>query len=235
MKVCALSDTHGVDPMVFLQDNPPPPDCKVLIHAGDFTGGQVDRTRRVRIGKAHRESFDDFVTEILHVRKTYGFEHIIVVPGNHDQMCYVEEMKCKKRFNEHGIDFLVDESVTIRDPETDQEIKFYGTPWTKEFLNWFFMLEEDGLKRVFQHIPTDTDVLISHGPPYRILDHTINGRNEGSKSLLSVLQNRPWDIKVCIFGHIHEEGGQNRRHEGAWCANVSVAQAGAYGIQYIDV
>ena len=63
-------------------------------------------------------------------------------------------------------------------------------------------------KKIFDQIPTDIkiDILISHGPPYRILDKTLKGSHVGDNYLYSKVINeiKP---KVMIFGHIHESFG----------------------------
>lgn len=47
--------------------------------------------------------------------------------------------------------------------------------------------------------------MITHGPPYGILDRTFKGANVGSKELRSVSLNRK--PRYHIFGHIHEAQG----------------------------
>jgi Icc-related predicted phosphoesterase len=55
-------------------------------------------------------------------------------------------------------------------------------------------------------IPDNTDVLITHGPPFGILDKVIRGyENVGCKILSTeIARVKP---KVHAFGHIHEEFG----------------------------
>lgn len=52
----------------------------------------------------------------------------------------------------------------------------------------------------------DTDVLITHGPPYGMLDLTSEGEKVGCYELTkAVLRVQP---KLHVFGHIHEGYGQ---------------------------
>ena len=44
--------------------------------------------------------------------------------------------------------------------------KIYGSPYTPEFCGWAFMEEREDLKLIWEKIPTDTDILITHGPPF---------------------------------------------------------------------
>ncbi len=55
-------------------------------------------------------------------------------------------------------------------------------------------------------IPVDTDVLITHGPPFGILDETFEKEKVGCEELLKAVNRvRP---KIHIFGHIHEAYGE---------------------------
>ena len=62
------------------------------------------------------------------------------------------------------------------------------------------------------------DVLITHCPPYGILD-VVDGEHQGSSSLMErVMQIKP---KYHIFGHIHEGYGKYEEN-GTTFLNVSV-------------
>lgn len=50
-------------------------------------------------------------------------------------------------------------------------------------------------------IPDKIDVLVTHGPPFGILDKTINKVNAGCKGLLKFVEKI--NPQVHIFGHIH--------------------------------
>lgn len=55
-------------------------------------------------------------------------------------------------------------------------------------------------------IPSDVDVLITHGPPDGILDRNRTGSCCGCRELLyRVLEVKP---RLHVFGHIHEAAGQ---------------------------
>jgi Icc-related predicted phosphoesterase len=72
---------------------------------------------------------------------------------------------------------------------------------------------------IYQQIPDDTDILLTHCPPFGILDQShhpnysnITGeKNLGSKELRKVLDEkceRNCQPKVVAFGHIHGDGGK---------------------------
>lgn len=54
-------------------------------------------------------------------------------------------------------------------------------------------------------IPENTDILVTHGPPYGVLDLNMHKQHTGCKDLLNqVLKIKP---KLHVFGHIHEGYG----------------------------
>jgi Icc-related predicted phosphoesterase len=59
--------------------------------------------------------------------------------------------------------------------------------------------------KLWSAIPEDTDVLVTHGPPFGILDQNYNKEHVGCESLTEhVLRIKP---QLHIFGHIHEDYG----------------------------
>jgi Icc-related predicted phosphoesterase len=63
------------------------------------------------------------------------------------------------------------------------------------------------LKAKWDLIPEDTDVLITHGPPYGHLD-TIQGFSQGCQDLLTAVEYvKP---KFHVFGHVHKGAGLSK-------------------------
>lgn len=60
--------------------------------------------------------------------------------------------------------------------------------------------------RLYSQIPPDTDILITHGPPFGILDQASgSGDHQGCRALLDrILQLKP---KLHVFGHVHGAHG----------------------------
>ena len=58
---------------------------------------------------------------------------------------------------------------------------------------------------VFNLIPDDTDILITHTPPLYILDQVELTGNCGSDALTYAM---PYGVSLNVFGHIHENGGK---------------------------
>lgn len=123
----------------------------------------------------------------------------IIVAGNHD-VCFEKDCALAKSLLNKNIIYLQDEGVKIGG------VKFYGSPWQLPFMDWAFNLPEDELRREFERIPENVDVLITHSPPYGILDSVRKDEHLGSKSLLEkVSKVRP---RYHIFGHIHNGYGK---------------------------
>ena len=103
--------------------------------------------------------------------------------------------------------YLEDESLHL------MGIKFYGSPWQPRFSNSAFNLTRGReLRSVWDKIPSDTDVLITHSPPLGVLDlcrkHTADGGTKpagrcGCEDLLRQVVGRIRP-RYQIFGHVHE-------------------------------
>ena len=103
--------------------------------------------------------------------------------------------------------YLEDNQFTIESPEFSRPIKFWGSPWQPEFYDWAFNLPRlgDELKKYWDMIPDDTDVLITHGPPNEARDFVSNWRQGDVNVGCELLRYRVDQIKpiLHVFGHIH--------------------------------
>lgn len=183
MKIVALSDTHN------LHDQIDVPKADVLVHAGDATG-RGDLREVAAVG------------EWLRGLLTSGtVDHAVFVAGNHDFLFEHQPHIGRAIIEGAGAYYLQDEEVVI------DGVKFYGAPWQPRFYDWAFNLDRGSpLRQVWEKIPEDTDVLITHGPPYGILDRTLGYRenppeNVGCEDLMRRIEVvKP---KYHVFGHIH--------------------------------
>jgi Icc-related predicted phosphoesterase len=103
-----------------------------------------------------------------------------------------------------GLHYLQDSGVEING------VKFWGSPWQPWFHDWAFNLKTSTqLRSKWNLIPTDTDVLLTHGPPFGILDRTQRtGESVGCHELLLAV--RRVSPKLHVFGHIHEGYGMKQ-------------------------
>ena len=132
----------------------------------------------------------------------YPADHIVYVAGNHDWM-FVEFLESEQ---DGRITYLRDASTTING------LVIYGTPRQLPFCRWAYNTTEEDLTRIFKDtIPEHVDIIVSHGPPYGILDLTIDWHQTGSFALRHVIETKKPKLLVC--GHIHEEHGIKRYDE----------------------
>jgi Icc-related predicted phosphoesterase len=177
MIIACIADTHGRAFEI--------PPCDVFIHAGDITaGGSLPETA----------AFAGWLGQQTQAK------HKLLTPGNHDAVFQQEPDLVRHIFS--GIaTVLIDEGATING------VEFWGSPWTPPFMNWWWMMAEDGLKEIYKRMSEDVDILFTHGPPYGIFDTGYQEPHVGSKSLGNAVSHRM--INHHIFGHLHHDGGQS--------------------------
>ena len=122
----------------------------------------------------------------------------IFIAGNHST-AIAKGLITKKQIEKKGIIYLENSSVEI------EGLKIWGSPITPTFGDWSFMRDRDKLNKLWQGIPSDSDIVIVHGPPKTVLDLSYNRVNELEFCGCSALLKRMLDIqpKLMCFGHIH--------------------------------
>lgn len=102
-------------------------------------------------------------------------------------------------------------------------LKIHFSPWQPIFCDWAFNLSEEELQKKWAMIPDDVDILVTHGPPYRIQDYIPKQKKSvGSTTLYDrVCELMKNQLKLHIFGHVHEGYGQIRINNTIF-ANVSI-------------
>lgn len=115
-----------------------------------------------------------------------------------------------------GIVYMEEEIRTFVLPSTGAQFTVYANPYTPEFCAWAFAYprSEDrfnygqAAKTPVPDYP-GADIMITHGPPYGILDQVVgSGQSVGCEHLFrAVRRARP---AVHVFGHIHEGYGARR-------------------------
>jgi Icc-related predicted phosphoesterase len=203
MRIVCISDTHGLH--TIMEDWNELPKGDILIHAGDCTN----------VGKP--QEVIDFVQWFMNIK---GFDTKIFIAGNHDfafekknlphhkgDFDWYWNLMNEENLSQSDVIYLEDSEFVIESSEFSRPIKFWGSPWQPEFYNWAFNLPRmgDKLKKYWDMIPNDTDVLITHGPPQEIRDYTPQNVSVGCELLrFRVEQINPL---LHIFGHIHEAYG----------------------------
>jgi Icc-related predicted phosphoesterase len=154
------------------------PDGDILIHAGDFTArGSIESIKKVG-----REL------------NSLPYRYKILVPGNHDRL---EGDPGAWRYLQGSI-LLRDESINING------WWIHGMSWNRYKPN-MFPTQIFSLQELTDMIPSYTNLLITHIPPYMIMDRSHDDVHLGSTSLLA----RAGLVKPSyhVFGHAHRDYG----------------------------
>ena len=106
------------------------------------------------------------------------------------------ERLCK----EYSINYLNNTGVVING------LNFWGSPDQPAFCGWGFNRNNTYLTAIWNKIPDDTHVLITHAPAYGILDTLEDGDMVGDVPLMKRLNTLP-NLKLHLCGHIHPSYG----------------------------
>ncbi|QDS73626.1 hypothetical protein FKW77_002060 [Venturia effusa] len=201
-RIVCISDTHNQTPSL--------PKGDVLVCAGDVTNqGTVREVERF----------------VRWVEKT-DFEVRVVVGGNHDitldESFYEEHWRsfhnqgkqstqeCRALLkNSPSITYLQHESAAIKlssptGPHT--QFSIFGSPYSPAHNLWAFGYEPDAAKALWDEIPLETDVVVTHTPPAGHCDQQISKNNRAG---CEELRRRLWAVRplLHVCGHIHEGRG----------------------------
>lgn len=179
MDILCVSDLHGYYPKLEGGD--------LLIVAGDLTATDEHE---------QHQDFRDWLDEQAYTYK-------VVIAGNHDN-----------NIDPDLIDSLKN-TIYLCDSGTEFEgLKIWGTPWSSQFPGMnrkccaFTRPFMESLQDRWDLIPDDVDILITHTPPFGILDQVAKeySASVGNMDLRKALETRI-KPKLHVFGHIHEHGG----------------------------
>jgi len=182
MKILHISDTHGYHGLL-----PIPDGLDIIIHSGDASN--------------HRSPYMNR-EEMLNFIEWYGtllVPYRIFVAGNHDTSIEAG-LITKKDFEDRGIIYLENDFTYI------EGLKIWGSPITPSFgQGWAFNRERGKIHKIWDKIPNDTDIVVTHGPCHGILDHSYSRENVLESCGCRNLKKRIMDIKPRLFmsGHIH--------------------------------
>lgn len=205
MKLAIISDVHDKFQKLVI------PECDVLISAGDYSfQGEKHIVERFHKWLSQQEA--GYIISVQGNHETW-------VEKNFEQAKEIAEKACP------GV-YFIDEGEVVIDG-----VKFYGSAITPFFCNWAWNRARTGevnasydrrtgrqfsvqpIKPHWDKIPDDTQVLITHGPPYDILDKVYDWDKTtvrdvvGCKDLWNrILQLK--QLKLHCFGHIHGSSGE---------------------------
>ncbi|RYY82034.1 metallophosphoesterase [archaeon] len=214
--VVCISDTHnreGRMPILPMGD--------VLVHAGDFSN--VGREKEI-------ESFMKYFTSQPHpIKILIAGNHDITMNTDYYEAVGAYRFHHRNKANKGGLRehalacqsiikkacdagqcvYMEDSLHTIPHPIRPDvpPLRVYGSPWQPEFCEWAFNLPIGReLTRKWDAIPNDIDMLVTHGPPWGVLDASVDGTLCGCPNLRQQVMTRI-QPRLHVFGHIHEGYG----------------------------
>ena len=199
MRIVGISDVHNRWQNLII------PECDVLVSAGDYSfHGEP------AVVKAYHEW--------LHEQPA---KRIISGQGNHEEWVetHFEEAKEIAKLACPRVDFLAEGGLTIDD------VNFWYSAITPYFHNWAWNRHPGPeIDEHWKKIPEGTNILITHGPPYGILDVVpywdgTPKERVGCWNLKARIKQIKPDIH--IFGHIHHSHGE-MHEDGVSYYNVAI-------------
>jgi Icc-related predicted phosphoesterase len=136
------------------------------------------------------------------------YKHKIFIAGNHDYCLDGKAGERIQKFLPSNMHHLYSSGMEI------ENIRFWGIP--------FFMSCELRIEHyhcALENISCDTDVLITHRPPFGILDKSADIQY-GCPDLLQTVR------RICpryhLFGHVHDAYGIYKHHSGSTFINGAI-------------
>lgn len=200
MKIIAISDTHNKYDKLII------PECDILISAGDY-------------------SFQGTLEEVTFFHRWLNLQpakHIISVQGNHELGVErnfelskgVAQIECPR------VHFIDEGLVEI------EGLKIWCSAITPTFNDWAWNRNSYEIQKHWDQIPESINILVTHGPPWGILDQTSYANGEIRPEHLGCprLMERIRIIKPSLhfFGHVHRPGGNQVRVFGTWFHNCAI-------------
>jgi predicted phosphodiesterase len=227
LTVICISDTHGQ--LHAINDIPA---GDVIIHAGDSTKrgrfeelkefyegfGNLPHPVKLFVAGNHELTLDNnlWKNPRAHFLRQFSPDGEDAVPFEYNLACMslVRSNACSSG----KIRYLEDEKIEMRvEGSNGGSFTVYGSPWQpmiSVFPMSFNLTRGPRLREVWERIPDDVDILVTHAPPLNILDDTSAGTNCGSEELRKTVDGGRIRPRLHVFGHVHESHGVRRLAEG---------------------
>jgi Icc-related predicted phosphoesterase len=173
MRLICISDTHGFHQDIVV------PFGDILVHAGDV------------VTRNDFEAYRAFLAWFAGQPHRYK----VLVAGNKDVL-FETAPQVLTALMPAGVYYLQDRGAEI------DGLKFWGSPYTPTFGTWSFGRDRGHeIARHWAMIPEGTDILITHGPAYGVLDLVVGGGHQGCENLRGRIGAIQPLAHLC--GHLH--------------------------------
>jgi hypothetical protein len=201
LRIGVIGDLHGIYP-----DTSNWPKLDLLLLGGDlFSDYRKSLYEVIAIQETELlEKFNPWLEGINLPKKRKLF-----IGGNHDHILQHYQKQAQEKVS---ATYLENSFVVV------DGFKIWGTPYSffppKYPKPWSFGSSEEGLKILYESIPKDVDIVMSHTPAKGALDLGFGGShmgmfNFGSVALKEFLDQNPFPLpklKLFTVNHVHEHG-----------------------------
>lgn len=194
MKICCLSDIHGT--LLPVEDYFEP--CELVCICGDIVP--------LNIQGNHRKSRSWLINQFRPWCESLPCDKVIFIAGNHDSCMHNVDFMYTQFPKDKKVTYLFHESY-VYTSRSGKEYSIFGTPYCKLFGNWAFMEMDETLDKLYQDIPENLDILLTHDQPFGysdiLLDNVVWNTSEhiGNKPLVkAILVKQP---RLQVNGHLH--------------------------------
>lgn len=191
MKICCMSDFHG--DLINIEP------CNLVLICGDSVPLDIQSNSN-KTKKWYFNTFKEWA-ENLPCNK------VIFIAGNHELRLPGHQILYSKEFpKDSKVTYLCNEEYLYE--FEGKEYRIFGTPYCRIFGNWAFMYPDKDLEYLYNMIPENLDILITHDQPYGYGDILIqencpwaNGEHIGNIQLAKAIEKKQ---PVYQFnGHLH--------------------------------
>ncbi|MCJ1464134.1 hypothetical protein MMC07_002747 [Pseudocyphellaria aurata] len=223
-RFCILSDTHSQPPLPESSTDhayrQPLPAAHVLLHAGDLTmTGRVSEYQQMLNTFRHADAELKIVIagnhDITLDESFYGeIGGSLFHLGKQEDVTKVREMWTGWEAKQAGIVYLEEGTRTFH-LRNGAKFTIYTSPYQPAYETWAFNYQRSTDRfnpgaTAPNPVPSwpEIDIMLTHGPPYNVLDTTWQDEQVGCEHLARAVQRcRP---RLHCFGHIHEGWGAER-------------------------
>ena len=220
--VC-ISDTHNASPGGAFQL----PKGDVLIHAGDMTNQGTLKELQRTVKWIEQSDFEAKIV-IAGMLFTMKENQELTIIGNHDITLDTDfyaqyglyfhnqesqdPKKCQELLEQSpSILWLKHDSATIElaspsGPHT--KFKIFGSPFSPTKGMWAFGYGQHEASKIWDRIPLDSDIVVTHTPAKYHCDESSERRANGCPALREAL----WRVRpqLALCGHVHNSRGAER-------------------------
>lgn len=191
MRICAISDLHGD----LIEIEP----CDLVLICGDSVP--------LNIQSSSKRTLKWYSTKFKSWAESLPCEKVLFIAGNHELGFRGHQIIYEKLFNpENKITYLCNTKYTYK--HKDKEYRIFGTPYCQKFGDWAFMYSSSVLWDLYDKIPENLDILVTHDAPYEYGDILLqedcpwaDGTHIGNKVLLGAIQRKQPVLQ--FNGHLH--------------------------------